>query len=75
MFEYPGIDLAFSPDSSTLAVANYNGSITLYSTYGSLLAERDGHASIVRGIAFSPNRGLLFTSSTDGTMRVWMIKP
>lgn len=35
MFEYPGIDVVFSPDGSTLAVANYNGSIALYSTDGS----------------------------------------
>ncbi len=75
MFEYPGINVVFSPDGSTLAVANYNGSIALYSTDGSLLAERDGHASTVRGIVFSPNGGILFTASIDGTVRVWMIKP
>ncbi|MCK4977789.1 MAG: hypothetical protein KAS36_12720 [Anaerolineales bacterium] len=75
MFEYPGLDEAFSPEGSTLAVANYNGSIALYSTAGSLLAEYDGHASTVSGIVFSPNGGLLFTALIDGTVRVWIIKP
>jgi WD40 repeat protein len=75
MFEYPGIDVAFSPFGSTSAVANFKGSIALYSTEGSLLTERDGHARPVSGIVFSPNGGLLFTSSIDGTVRVWLINP
>ena len=46
--------------------------IALYSTTsGQLVAHLEGHTSRVKGLALSPDNKLLFSASSDGTIRAW----
>ncbi|MBM3123884.1 MAG: hypothetical protein FJZ87_02285 [Chloroflexi bacterium] len=68
--------IAFSPDSSLIAVGNSpeEGDIVLIQVSdGQLLRTLKGHTRIVTGLDFSEDGNLLVTSSFDGTIRFWGI--
>jgi small GTP-binding protein len=58
----------------TLAVTTFNGRTHLW-TRGQSAPEviLEGHTSIVRSAAFSPDDRILATSSMDGTIRLWRL--
>ncbi len=64
--------VAFSADGKTLAVAGANAQIQLWRTADGLkLDSLLGHTGEVTALSFSPN-GELASTSTDGTVRLWM---
>jgi hypothetical protein len=61
---------AFSPDGALLAVAGSD--ITLYRTDdGQKIRVMSGHDSHVSGMQFSDDAKFLFSTSFDGTLRIW----
>ena len=65
------IDLAWSPDGSTLAVASAAGGITLYdAATGAVKHALAGHANGANALAWGPG-GLLATGGQDGCVRFW----
>jgi len=68
--------VAFSPDSSLVAVGTLDGEIRVLNVIdGELLATLVGHTGKVNDLLFSYDGTLLFSSSDDGTIRIWGIKP
>ncbi len=70
--------LAFSPDGSLLASGHSfdEQSIHLWAVLsGDLLNTLTGHQHAVDHLAFSPDGQLLASSSYDGTIRLWGIRP
>ena len=66
------VDLAFSPDGRTLAVAGYYGFVHLLEGPDlELRARLAGHRKTVDSVAWSPDGARLATTSQDGTIRVW----
>ena len=64
--------LNFSPDGRSLAAGTYDGVVWLWDLHDSkLLAEFQGHLSVVMGIKFSPDGQFLATVSGDNTARLW----
>jgi WD40 repeat protein len=73
--------VAFSPDGALLACGSGTwdaktnqyaaGEVRLFSAEGRPLATLSGHSSSVLSLAFSPDGGLLASSSLDGSIRVW----
>jgi WD40 repeat protein len=68
--------IAFSPDGSTLAAADFDGTIRLFDTkartmLGDLLR---GHTAGVWGLSFSPDGRTLASASFDGTVRFWDVQ-
>jgi WD40 repeat protein len=63
--------LAWSPDSSVLALSAYQEAQLWDVKNAQRLAVLQGHTSEVDGIAWSPNGTLLATASRDGTARLW----
>jgi WD40 repeat protein len=64
-------DVAFSPDSKTLAVAGYDRTLRLLDA---VTGERRGslqHPKEVRSVAFSPDGKILATGSYDNAVRLW----
>ena len=65
-------DVAFSPDSKTLAMASREGSVLLWDVAGGkLLATLKGHSGAVSALAFSPDGRTLATGGGDLTVRLW----
>jgi len=68
----------FSPDGSTLAVANSNGHVYLYGgkdgdLLGELLDGERAHSGGVYSLDFSPDSAQIVTSSGDKCIKVWDI--
>jgi WD40 repeat protein/serine/threonine protein kinase len=68
-------DIAFSPDSKTLATAGRDGSVRLWALTGSQPIEVAGHLAhcpkSVRSVAFSPDGKRLASGGDDLALRLW----
>ena len=78
-FVESGIDvtssLAFSPDGNYIVIGNYEGGIKLFSaSSGELLHAFPGHGGIIARMVFSADGRKLYTSSGDGTIRIWDVE-
>ncbi|NOZ88011.1 MAG: protein kinase [Deltaproteobacteria bacterium] len=66
--------LAFSPDGSSLAVADTRGRVELWDPYvGQRITSFDGHDSSVKTLAFSPDGKLLASGGNDRLVRIWSV--
>lgn len=66
--------LAFNSDSSQIAVGYSQGSIIIYAVAnGRVTAELLGHTQAVRSLAFSADDRTLYSTSADGTLRIWSL--
>lgn len=66
------IDLAWSPDGSTLAAAAQSGPLTLFGAADGAVRHRlDGHADGTNVLAWNPSAGELASGGQDGRVRLW----
>ena len=66
------IDLAWSPDGATLAVASAAGGITLHdAATGAVRYTLPGHDEGANALAWSPDGTLLATGGQDGKVKLW----
>ncbi|PHN07772.1 WD40 domain-containing protein [Flavilitoribacter nigricans] len=64
--------LAFSPDGNFIVIGNHEGKINLYAaSSGKLLHAFPGHGGSVARMIFSADGQKLYSSSADGTIRIW----
>lgn len=63
---------SFSPDGQTLATANYDRTVKLYSTTSLRVVKSfKGHGLAADRVMFSPNGNLLATGGRDGIIKIW----
>jgi WD40 repeat protein len=69
--------LAFHPDGSRVATGNRDMKVYVWDVNGvAPLQTFSGHQKLVTGVAFRPHHSdQLATSSDDGTVKVWDLKP
>jgi WD40 repeat protein len=69
-------DLAFSPDSRTLAVATADLKIRLWDvrTHRQVGKPLSGHRDLITNLAFSPDGHLLASTSQDRTVMLWDLR-
>ncbi|MBC8284910.1 MAG: WD40 repeat domain-containing protein, partial [Nitrospinae bacterium] len=65
--------IAFSPDSQTLASADGNKIKLWEVSTGNLLQTFEGHTSDVASLAFSPNSKLLASGGIDKNIKIWNV--
>jgi WD40 repeat protein len=66
------IDLAWSPDGTTLAAASAAGPIQLFSsTEGARRCELPGHEGGSNAVAWRPGTALLASGGQDGAVKMW----
>jgi WD40 repeat protein len=66
--------LAFSPDGTLLATAEYSNEARLWDIpSGKLRATLKGHIQAVMGVTFSPDGRTLATGGDDGKVKLWNI--
>jgi len=71
----PGGDLVAAARGSWYAGRGGFGPVTLLALAdGSVVAELEGHTDVVQAFAFHPSRPLLFSASSDGTVRAWNLE-
>ena len=64
--------LSLNADRSVLAVVTANNSASLFKMpAGSKLVDLKGHTGVIKGLAFTPDRTKVVTSSADQSLRVW----
>lgn len=67
----PVLAVAVSPDAKTLAVGTQNGVLKLFNLPTRReIAVLKGHLTLVRGIVFSPDGGVLVSHGGDSS-RIW----
>ncbi|MBI1913370.1 MAG: WD40 repeat domain-containing protein [Planctomycetes bacterium] len=64
-------DVAFAPDSKTLAVAGYDRTVRLFDASTGELRRSLQHPKEARSVAFSPDGKTLATGSYDNAVRLW----
>jgi WD40 repeat protein/tetratricopeptide (TPR) repeat protein len=65
-------DLAFSPDGTRLATAEYSKTVRVWDArYGTLLLTLSGHTDNVVKVVFDLTGKYLATASNDQTIRIW----
>ncbi|GJJ74238.1 hypothetical protein EMPS_06596 [Entomortierella parvispora] len=62
---------AFSPDGIWISVGLHNGTVALYNTLTWDRKIFEGHSSMIRGVAHSPDGKHIATSSLDRDVRIW----
>jgi WD40 repeat protein len=68
------VSVALSPDGSTLAAADSDGTVSLWDlATGQATATLFGHTEHVWSVAFSPDGHTLAAGSMDGTVRLWAL--
>jgi WD40 repeat protein len=68
------LDLAFSPDSSLLAIASEESSVSVFRTSdGERVFALEGHAGRVYSVAFSPDGSLLASGGVDRNIILWRV--
>jgi len=68
--------MVFSPDGNSLVLGHDNGDIQYVDiSTGEKGLLLQGHVDEITGLVFSPDGKLLYSSSYDGTIRVWGMKP
>jgi WD40 repeat protein len=66
------LDLAFSPDSRSLASSSEDRSIRLWEVpSGRRLGVLHGHTDFVQEVAFAPDGRELASGGLEGTLKVW----
>jgi WD40 repeat protein len=66
------INVAFSPDGSTIATASRDGAVKLWNVAtGALTRTLSGHTQLVQDIAFRADGGMIATVSRDRTVKLW----
>ncbi|MCE7947438.1 MAG: WD40 repeat domain-containing protein [Chloroflexi bacterium CFX4] len=67
--------LAFNSDSSLLAVGYSQGVIVIYNVAnGRTVNELIGHTQSVRSLSFSADDKTLYSTSSDGSLRIWSLE-
>ena len=68
-------EIAYSPDSTRLAVASSIGIWIYDAKTGEELDLLTGHTEYVESVAFSPDSNTIASGSSDGTVLLWQITP
>ncbi len=63
--------VTFSPDGRTIATANSDGQIRLWTAAGALLHRLKGHTNWTTDVRFSPDNRQIVSASRDGTLKLW----
>jgi WD40 repeat protein len=67
--------LAFNSDSKTIAVGYAQGTIVVYDVAsGKAVRELSGHTQTVRSLSFSADDKMLYSTSADGSLRLWSLE-
>jgi small GTP-binding protein len=72
-FRTPVLALAFSPSSSTLAIACEDSTLEILGITTSRRSSLEGHRSAVLSVAFDPSGATLATGSDDKTVKLWNV--
>ncbi len=71
----PVWDLAWSPDSTTVATANDTGNVHLWeASTGRETGRLRGHVGPAKAVAFSPDGSRLATGGDDRRVKIWDVK-
>jgi len=74
--EGPVWSAAFSPDGTRVVTTMFNDrTARLWDLSGQEVAVLRGHESHVTSAAFSPDGTRVVTASSDGTARLWLVRP
>ena len=63
--------VSYSPNGQIVAAASKDGTISVWSVSGQLLAKLEGHKGEIWGIATSPDGQTIVSASDDRTIRRW----
>lgn len=76
------LNLAFAPDGALLAIATRRNAsvpesqVLLWEVAtGQVVATLTGYSGVVTSVAFAPDGTLLASAATDGTVRLWGVRP